>query len=112
MRKLFGLIIVLAVCGFYANAQNPFLPLWEHIPDGEPYVFEDPDKPGSFRVYIYGSHDNLRTHYCGRDQVVWSASVDNLREWRYDGVIYPRRQAFHTRHSGRCIVCTRCNGMH
>ena len=31
MRKLFGLIIVLAVCGFYANAQNPFLPLWEHI---------------------------------------------------------------------------------
>ena len=62
MRKLFGLIIVLAVCGFYANAQNPFLPLWEHIPDGEPYVFEDPDKPGSFRVYIYGSHDNLRTH--------------------------------------------------
>ena len=22
---------------------NPFLPLWEHIPDGEPYVFEDPD---------------------------------------------------------------------
>ena len=88
MRKLFGLIIVLAVCGFYANAQNPFLPLWEHIPDGEPYVFEDPDKPGSFRVYIYGSHDNLRTHYCGRDQVVWSASVDNLREWRYDGVIF------------------------
>ena len=22
---------------------NPYLPLWEHIPDGEPYVFEDPD---------------------------------------------------------------------
>ena len=20
---------------------NPFMPLWEHIPDGEPYVFED-----------------------------------------------------------------------
>ena len=26
---------------------NPYLPLWEHIPDGEPYVFEDPDQPNS-----------------------------------------------------------------
>ena len=66
---------------------NPFLPLWEHIPDGEPYVFEDPDQPGKQRVYIYGSHDDLKTEYCGRDQVVWSASVDSLNNWRYDGVI-------------------------
>ena len=66
---------------------NPYLPLWEHIPDGEPYVFEDPDNPGKQRVYIYGSHDNLKTMYCGRDQVVWSAPVDNLSQWRYDGVI-------------------------
>ena len=66
---------------------NPYLPLWEHIPDGEPYVFEDPDNPGMQRVYIYGSHDNLKTMYCGRDQVVWSAPVDNLSQWRYDGVI-------------------------
>jgi len=66
---------------------NPYLPLWEHIPDGEPYVFEDPDNPGKQRVYIYGSHDNIKTDYCGRDQVVWSASVDNLSQWRYDGVI-------------------------
>lgn len=66
---------------------NPFLPMWEHIPDGEPYVFEDPDHPGQQRVYIYGSHDNLKTMYCGRDQVVWSAPVDNLNDWRYDGVI-------------------------
>lgn len=29
---------------------NPYLPLWEYIPDGEPRVFGD-------RVYIYGSHD-------------------------------------------------------
>ena len=21
---------------------NPYLPLWEHLPDGEPRVFEDP----------------------------------------------------------------------
>jgi hypothetical protein len=66
---------------------NPFLPLWEHIPDGEPYVFEDPDQPGKQRVYVYGSHDDLITEYCGRDQVVWSASVDSLNHWRYDGVI-------------------------
>ena len=67
---------------------NPYLPLWEHIPDGEPYVFEDPDQPGKYRVYVYGSHDNLVTAYCGRDQVVWSAPVDNLTQWRYDGVIF------------------------
>ena len=67
---------------------NPFLPLWEHIPDGEPYVFEDPDQPGKYRVYLYGSHDNLVTQYCGRDQVVWSAPVEDLTHWRYDGIIF------------------------
>ena len=66
---------------------NPYLPLWEHIPDGEPYVFDDPDNPGRQRVYIYGSHDNLKTMYCGRDQVVWSAPVEDLTKWRYDGKI-------------------------
>jgi hypothetical protein len=66
---------------------NPYLPLWEHIPDGEPYVFEDPDNPGKQRVYVYGSHDDLVTAYCGRDQVVWSAPVEDLSLWRYDGKI-------------------------
>mgnify|MGYP003289678577 CR=1 FL=1 len=70
------------------QAQNPYLPLWEYIPDGEPYVFEDPDRPGEYRLYIYGSHDNEVTAYCGRDQVVWSAPVGNLTDWRYDGVIF------------------------
>ena len=69
------------------NYGNPFLPLWEHIPDGEPYVFDDPDNPGHQRVYVYGSHDNLVTAYCGRDQVVWSAPVEDLSQWRYDGII-------------------------
>ncbi|HVG40800.1 MAG TPA: hypothetical protein VM888_04235, partial [Chitinophagaceae bacterium] len=29
---------------------NPYLPLWEHVPDGEPRVFEDPDHPGKYRA--------------------------------------------------------------
>ena len=70
-----------------ATPGNPYMPLWEHIPDGEPYVFEDPDQPGKYRVYVYGSHDDLISAYCGRDQVVWSASVDSLNNWRYDGTI-------------------------
>ena len=71
-----------------AGAANPYLPLWEYIPDGEPYIFEDPDNPGQYRVYIYGSHDIELSTYCGRNQVVWSASVDDLLHWRYDGVIF------------------------
>ncbi len=67
---------------------NPYLPLWEHIPDGEPYVFEDPDNPGQYRVYIYGSHDSMISGYCGRELVVWSASVNDLIHWRYDGEIF------------------------
>ena len=70
-----------------ATFGNPFMPLWEHIPDGEPYVFDDPDNPGRQRVYLYGSHDNLRDAYCGRDQVVWSAPVEDLSQWRCDGLI-------------------------
>lgn len=66
---------------------NPYLPMWEHIPDGEPYVFEDPDNPGKYRVYIYGSHDTRITDYCGRELVAWSAPVDDLNHWRYDGEI-------------------------
>lgn len=69
----------------YIKGGNPYLPLWEHIPDGEPRVFTH---NGETRVYIYGSHDSLRTKYCGEDYVVWSAPVDNLNDWRFDGEIY------------------------
>lgn len=87
--KRFLLSFIISVTAFAAaKSQNPYLPLWEFIPDGEPYVFEDPDNPGKYRVYIYGSHDMLRQYYCGRDQVVWSASVDSLDKWRFDGVIF------------------------
>lgn len=69
-------------------AANSYLPHWEHIPDGEPRVFEDPDNPGKYRVYIYGSHDTRKTGYCGYDLVTWSAPVDDLNNWRYEGVIF------------------------
>lgn len=91
MNRMLARIVacIVYVCAMLpAFAANPYLPLWEYIPDGEPYVFEDPDCPGKYRVYIYGSHDSMRTEYCGREQVVWSASVDSLDCWRYDGVIF------------------------
>ncbi|GEN50477.1 family 43 glycosylhydrolase [Alkalibacterium pelagium] len=63
---------------------NPYLPSWEYIPDAEPYVFED-------RVYIYGSHDRFNSHaYCLNDYVCWSAPVDDLADWLYEGVIYKK----------------------
>ncbi len=61
---------------------NPYLPSWEYIPDGEPYVFGD-------RVYVYGSHDRFNGYaYCLNDYVCWSAPVNDLRDWRYEGVIF------------------------
>ncbi|MBR5735336.1 MAG: family 43 glycosylhydrolase [Bacteroidales bacterium] len=93
-RKQFSILASTLVCialSAFLGATNPYLPLWEHIPDGEPYVFEDPDRPGEYRVYVYGSHDILINEYCGRDQVVWSASVKDLNHWRYDGVIFEQK---------------------
>lgn len=69
----------------YIKGANPYMPLWEHVPDGEPRVFE---YNGEKRVYIYGSHDMLKTQYCGTNQVVWSAPVDDLTNWTYHGVCY------------------------
>lgn len=89
-KALLSAALSLAAIGL-TQAVNPYMPLWEFIPDGEPYVFEDPDNPGQYRVYVYGSHDNLVDAYCGRDQVVWSAPVDNLNDWRLDGVIFENR---------------------
>ena len=72
----------------YIKGANPYLPLWEHIPDGEPRVFE---YNGEKRVYIYGSHDTAKTDYCGDDYVTWSAPVDDLTNWKYHGVSYKAR---------------------
>ena len=79
---------VFAVLSATAWGANPYLPLWECIPDGEPHVFEDPANPGKMRVYIYGSHDVSRTMYCGRELVIWSAPTESPNVWRFDGVIF------------------------
>lgn len=70
------------------TAQNPYLPLWEHLPDGEPRVFEDPDNPGKMRAYIIGSHDVTYKSYCGNDIRIWSAPVENLTDWRDEGPVF------------------------
>ena len=87
MKKLF-LFSFLVCAALSVSAQNPYLPLWEHVPDGEPRVFEDPDQPGKFRAYIIGSHDTNYTAYCGSDIRMWSAPVEDLSQWRDEGPIF------------------------
>ena len=47
MKKIFLLFLLLFQLSIIncqlsiVFAQNPYLPLWEHLPDGEPRVFED-----------------------------------------------------------------------
>ena len=65
---------------------NPFLPLNEYIPDGEPHVFEG-------RVYLYGSHDKACSdRFCVNDYTVWSAPIDDLSKWKCHGVTYRKDQ--------------------
>ena len=65
---------------------NPYLPSYEYVPDGEPHVF------GS-RVYVYGSHDRFNGKaFCVRNYVCWSAPVDDLTDWRFEGEIYRKDQ--------------------
>lgn len=69
------------------QAFNPFLPLDTYIPDGEPHVFGD-------RIYLFGSHDSEGgQRYCAEGNYIgWSAPVDDLSDWRCDGVIYEAAQ--------------------
>ncbi len=76
---------------------NPYLPSWEYIPDGEPYVFGG-------RVYVYGSHDAFNGWvFCQNDYVCWSAPVDDLGSWRYEGVIYRKEQDPRNRDGHMCL---------
>ena len=82
------IMAALSMVATLATAQNPYLPLWEHLPDGEPRVFEDPDNPGKMRAYIIGSHDVKFTEYCGNDIRIWSAPVEDLTNWRDEGPVF------------------------
>ncbi len=65
---------------------NPYLPNYEYVPDGEPYVFD-------YRLYVYGSHDKFNGQmFCENDYVCWSAPVNDLSDWKYEGVIYQKTQ--------------------
>ena len=76
---------------------NPFLPLTEYIPDGEPHVFGD-------RVYLFGSHDRAGgDHYCMNDYVAYSAMTTNLKEWKYEGIIYRKNQDPRNADGSHCL---------
>ena len=69
-----------------AQVYNPYLPSWEYVPDGEPHVFGN-------RIYVYGSHDRFGAPiFCVNDYVCWSAPIDDLSDWKYEGVIYKKKQ--------------------
>jgi len=84
------LLTIVITTATKVKAANPYLPLWEHIPDGEPKVFQDPDDPTGTkqRVYIFGSHDLKRDNYCGPDIACWSAPLSDPNNWRNDGPIF------------------------
>ena len=65
---------------------NPILPNYEYLPDPEPRIFNG-------RIYIYGSHDKFNgISFCLNDYVTYSCSVDDLTDWKYEGVIYKKSQ--------------------
>jgi len=65
---------------------NPYLPLNEFVPDGEPHIFGD-------RLYIFGSHDQANgTQFCPLDYVVYSTALTDLADWTYHGISYAKTQ--------------------
>ena len=65
---------------------NPFLPPDACIPDGEPHVFGD-------RIYLYGSHDRAcGDTFCELDYEVWSAPVEDVKDWQSHGIAYRAEQ--------------------
>ena len=70
-----------------AMAQNPYLPFNEYFADGEPHVFDG-------RVYIYGSHDELNIYGggCSGNYEAYSAPVEDLTDWTYEGVLYDKTE--------------------
>ena len=68
------------------QAFNPYMPSYEYVPDGEPHIVGD-------RVYVYGSHDKFNGwNFCLNNYVCYSAPLDDLGDWRYEGEILRREQ--------------------
>ncbi|MCL2373159.1 MAG: hypothetical protein FWC78_07130 [Defluviitaleaceae bacterium] len=96
-KLILSVAMVLLVCFMpvsVALAQNPILPLWEHVPDPEMRVIEYPYGSGEYRLFVIGSHDvkfdlpGDRFSYCGPDVRMWSAPVSDLTDWRDEGPIF------------------------
>lgn len=65
---------------------NPYLPLYEYTPDCEPHIFEN-------RLYVYGSHDKFGAfQFCHNNYVTWSAPLDDLSSWRFEGEILDKKE--------------------
>lgn len=80
-----------------SQCYNPFLPLSECIPDGEPHVFDG-------RVYLFGSHERLRGEkFCCEPYVFYSAPVDDLSRWTARGPSYSAAQDPHSTPERNCI---------
>jgi len=76
---------------------NPYMPSWEYVPDGEPHVFGD-------RVYVFGSHDRFHGYaFCLNDYICYSAPVTNLKEWKYEGIIYGRSDDPQNKDGKKCL---------
>lgn len=76
---------------------NPYLPFHEYIPDGEPHVLKN-------RLYIYGSHDQPNVNrFCPGDYAVWSCSLDDLTDWKYEGISYRRTDDPHNKENTHAL---------
>jgi len=83
--KLLFLFLSIGIC----QAQNPFLPPYAFIPDGEPHVFK---VDGEERLFVYGSRDEQITGYCGFGHDLWSAPANDLTKWTFHGEIFNVKQ--------------------
>lgn len=85
LSQTIALLLGLAGTVAALRAANPFLPAYDHIPDGEPRVYGD-------RVFLYGSHDKAGSQrFCDYILKVWSAPLNNLNEWTDHGIVLSTR---------------------
>lgn len=80
------------------QAFNPYLPLNEHIPDGEVHVFGG-------RAYLFGSHDKANSDtFCALPYCFYSAPIDDLSNWTCPGIAYEAKQDPLYEENERCYL--------